>query len=76
MCTAPSCHVAAVTSLQLPRLTGPLSHGSFFNRSIIKVHEKNIRGKMESFDISAENFKGELTVVLSGKRMDKNIATF
>ena len=42
-------------------------------KEMTKIHEKNIRGKMESFDSSAENFKGELTVGLSGKRMDKNI---
>ena len=51
----------------------------FIDRNILiakemtKIHEKNIRGKIESFGILPENLKGELTIVISGKTKDKNI---
>ena len=51
----------------------------FYDREILiakemtKIHEEAIRGKVESIDFFSSNFKGELTVVLSGKTKDKNI---
>jgi len=51
----------------------------FYDRKILvakemtKIHEKAIRGKIESIELFPSNFKGELTVVLSGKMKDKNI---
>jgi len=51
----------------------------FYDREILiakemtKIHEEAIRGKIESIDFFSSNFKGELTVVLSGKTKDKNI---
>ena len=51
----------------------------FLDRNILiakemtKIHESNIRGKIESFSIPSDNLKGELTIVLSGKTKDKNI---
>ena len=38
-----------------------------------KIHEEAIRGKIESIGSFPSNFKGELTVVLSGKMQDKNV---
>jgi 16S rRNA (cytidine1402-2'-O)-methyltransferase len=51
----------------------------FFDRKIViaremtKIHEEFIRGKVESIKSLSENFKGELTVVLSEKIKEKNI---
>ena len=51
----------------------------FYDRKILvakemtKIHEEAIRGKIESIESFTSNFKGELTVVLSGKMKDKNI---
>ncbi len=51
----------------------------FYDREILiakemtKIHEEAIRGKVESIEFFPSNFKGELTVVLSGKMKDKNI---
>ena len=42
-------------------------------KEMTKIHEKAIRGKIESIELFPSNFKGELTVVLSGKMKDKNI---
>jgi 16S rRNA (cytidine1402-2'-O)-methyltransferase len=38
-----------------------------------KIHEEAIRGKVETIESFSSNFKGELTVVLSGKIKDKNV---
>ena len=51
----------------------------FYDREILiakemtKIHEEAIRGKVQSIEFFSSNFKGELTVVLSGKTKDKNI---
>ena len=51
----------------------------FFDRKILvakemtKMHEEFIRGKILSIKSLSQNLKGELTVVLSGKIIDKNI---
>ena len=51
----------------------------FYDREILiakemtKIHEEAIRGKVKSIESFSTNFKGELTVVLSGKIKDKNI---
>jgi len=51
----------------------------FYDREILiakemtKIHEEAIRGMVESIESFSSNFKGELTVVLSGKIKDKNI---
>jgi len=51
----------------------------FYDRKIMiakemtKIHEESIRGKVESLEPFSNNFKGELTVVLSEKMKDKNI---
>ena len=37
-----------------------------------KIHEHLIRGKVESIKFFPENFKGELTVILSNKIRKKN----
>jgi len=42
-------------------------------KEMTKIHEEAIRGKIESIESFSSNFKGELTVVLSGKMKDKNI---
>ena len=42
-------------------------------KEMTKIHEEAIRGKIESIESFTSNFKGELTVVLSGKMKDKNI---
>ena len=42
-------------------------------KEMTKIHEEAIRGKVESIESFSSNFKGELTVVLSGKTKDKNI---
>ena len=51
----------------------------FYDREILiakemtKIHEEAIRGKVETIESFSSNFKGELTVVLSGKIKDKNV---
>tara|TARA_B100000029_G_scaffold446183_1_gene467155 strand:+ start:2848 stop:3699 length:852 start_codon:yes stop_codon:yes gene_type:complete len=51
----------------------------FFGRNIViakemtKIHENFIRGKVESINSFPEGFKGELTVVISGKKEEKKI---
>ena len=51
----------------------------FFNRKIViakemtKIHEGFIRSDVTAIDILSENFKGELTVVISQKIKEKNI---
>jgi len=51
----------------------------FFDRKIViakemtKIHEKFIRGKVESIENLTEPLKGELTIVLSQIRKEKNI---
>ena len=42
-------------------------------KEMTKIHEKAIRGKIDSFESFSSNFRGELTVVLSGKMKDKNV---
>ena len=42
-------------------------------KEMTKIHEEAIRGKVESIEPFSSNFKGELTVVLSSKKKDKNI---
>ena len=41
-------------------------------KEMTKIYEEAIRGKIESIEPFSSNFKGELTVVLSGKMKDKN----
>ena len=42
-------------------------------KEMTKIHEEAIRGKVKTIESFSSNFKGELTVVLSGKIKDKNV---
>ena len=42
-------------------------------KEMTKIHEEAIRGKVKTIESFSSNFKGELTVVLSGKMKDKNV---
>ena len=42
-------------------------------KEMTKIHEEAIRGNVKTIESFSSNFKGELTVVLSGKIKDKNV---
>ena len=45
-----------------------------FCREITKIYEENIRINVDDLDFFNNELKGELTVVISGKKMNKNIS--
>ena len=42
-------------------------------KEMTKIHEEFIRGEINSIKRLSENFKGELTVIVSEKKKEKNV---